>query len=90
MTSAERNAELTRRRGILALLFFAAGQTLTARRLRDDLEAVHGQVATVDKVRADLLWLSDVDLVNNVGDVATITERGKDVVLDRSSMPGEM
>ena len=59
-----------------------------ARKLRDDLENVHGQVATVDKVRADLLWLADIEMVATVGDAATITERGKDVVLDRSPLPG--
>lgn len=89
MSLAARNAELTRRRGILALLFFAPGQVLTARKLRDELEAVHGQVATVDKVRADLLWLADVGLLQATADTATLTERGREVVQDRAVMPGE-
>lgn len=88
-TIAERQAELTRRRAILALLFFTAGQSMTARRLRDELENAHGQVATVDKVRADILWLIDVGLVSGMSDAATLTERGRDVVLDRAAMPGE-
>lgn len=88
-TIAERQALLTRRRAILALLFFAAGQTMAARRLRDDLDAVHGQVATVDRVRADLLWLADVGLIVASNDAATLTERGREVVLDRAAMPGE-
>lgn len=87
-TTAEREAELRRRRAIVALLFFAPGQTLTARKLRDELEAVHGQIATVDKVRADLLWLADVGLVTTASDTAAITERGRDVVQDRAAMPG--
>lgn len=89
MNLAERMAEKTRRRAILSQLFFAAGQALTARALRDELENVHGQVATVDKVRAELLWLADVSLVQLAGDMATLTERGRDVVMDRAVMPGE-
>lgn len=88
-TIAQREAERIRRRAILALLFFQPGQSMTARRLRDELEATHGQVATVDKVRADILWLQDVGLVIGTGDAATLTERGRDVVLDRAAMPGE-
>lgn len=89
MSLAATLAEKNRRRAILALLFFAPGQTLTARKLRDELEAVHGQVVTVDKVRADLLWLADVGMLQVAGDVATVTERGKEVVQDRAVMPGE-
>jgi len=89
MNLAERMAEKTRRRAILSQLFFASGQTLTARALRDELENVHGQVATVDKVRADLLWLADVGVVQHAGDAASLTERGRDVVMDRAMMPGE-
>ncbi len=89
MSLAAQLAEKNRRRAILALLFFAPGQTLTARKLRDELEAVHGQVVTVDKVRADLLWLADVGMLQAAGDVATVTERGKEVVQDRAVMPGE-
>lgn len=87
-TTAQHLATLLRRRAILALLFFAPGRTLTARKLRDELEAVHGQVATVDKVRSDLVWLADVDMVQRAGDAATLTERGCDVVCDRAQMPG--
>ena len=80
-TIAQREAERIRRQGILSLLYFAPGQSMTARRLRDELEAVHGQVATVDRVRADLIWLADVGLVVGSGDAAMLTERGRDVVL---------
>ena len=69
-TIAQREAERIRRQGILSLLYFAPGQSMTARRLRDELEAVHGQVATVDRVRADLIWLADVGLVVGSGDAA--------------------
>lgn len=90
MSIAERNAELIRRRAILALVFFATGQTLSARQARDELEAIHGQIATVDKVRAEFLWLADVGLLRTAGDVATLTERGREVVMDRAAMPGEV
>lgn len=88
--SAEREAARIRRRGILGLLFFQPGQSMTLRRLRDELEAVHGQTATVDRVRADALWLADVELVQVREDAAMLTERGKDVFLDRAPMPGEV
>lgn len=89
-TFAQREAERIRRQGILSLLFFASGQSMMARRLRDELESVHGQVATVDRVRADILWLADVGLVVSSGDAAMLTERGRDVVQDRAAMPGEV
>ena len=87
-TTAQREAERLRRHGILSLLFFVPGQSMTARRLRDELEAVHGQVVTVDRVRADLLWLADVGLVTGLADAATLTEAGRDVVLQRAQLPG--
>tara|TARA_R110002049_G_scaffold13675_8_gene59410 strand:+ start:139 stop:408 length:270 start_codon:yes stop_codon:yes gene_type:complete len=88
MNTAEREAARIRRHAVLSLLFFSAGQSMTARRLRDELEALHGQVATVDRVRADILWLQDVELVAGISDAATLTERGRDVVLGRAQMPG--
>jgi hypothetical protein len=39
-------------------------------------------------VRADLLWLADVGLVTGLADAATLTEGGRDVVLQRAQMPG--
>lgn len=89
-TTAQREADRTRRHGIVSLLFFVPGQSMTARRLRDELEAVHGQVVTVDRVRADLLWLADVGMVSGMADAASLTEAGRDVVLQRAQMPGGM
>jgi energy-converting hydrogenase A subunit M len=86
MTQAERMATDRRRKAILSLLFFAPGQTLTARALRDDLEETHGQIATVDKVRADLAWLADVEFIARVEDAATLTETGREIVLGRREM----
>lgn len=89
-TAAQRLADYTRRRAILAVLAFAPGRAATARLLRDELEGVHGQMATVDRVRADLIWLADVGLVKRVDslDLARLTEAGADVVMQRTEMPG--
>ncbi|AUN95888.1 hypothetical protein [Pseudazoarcus pumilus] len=88
-TTAEREATRIRRRAILSVLLFADVQTMPVRRLRDELEALYGQVVTVDRVRADVLWLADVGLVRAGADVAALTEDGRDVVLERKPMPGE-
>jgi Fe2+ or Zn2+ uptake regulation protein len=87
-TQAERLAQDRRRRAILALLYFHPGQTMTARALRDELEAQHGQIASVDKVRSDLIWLADVELVERVDadNAATLTQAGREIVLGRRGM----
>ena len=87
-TVAQRLADYTRRRAILAVLAFAPGRTASARTLRDELEGAHGQVATVDRVRADMIWLADVGLVERQDDLAKLTETGADVVMQRAEMPG--
>lgn len=89
MTIAHRQAEQLRRRAIVALLYFAPGQALTVAKLRGELENVHGQIASMDRVRADLVWLADVGVVQTVGDAAKLTERGGDIACDRAAMPGE-
>lgn len=89
MTAAQRLAELSRRRAVLALLFFAAGQTQPVRTLRQDLDATHGLVATLDQVRADLNWLAQLGMVQHAQDVATITEAGREVITGASKLPGE-
>jgi hypothetical protein len=88
MSLASKNADLVRRRAILSTLYFAPAHTQGVRPLRDELEAVHGQVVTTDKVRADLIWLADVGFVQTAGDMAILTEAGIDVVCDRRPMPG--
>lgn len=89
MSLASKNADLIRRRAILSTLLFAPAHTQGVRPLRDELEAVHGQVVTTDKVRADLIWLVDVGFARMAGDMATLIEAGIDVVSGRSAMPGE-
>lgn len=87
--TAQRIAELSRRRAVLALLFFAPGQTQPVRALRMDLDTTHGLVATTDQVRADLQWLAEAGMVLSAQDVATITERGRDVITGATKLPGE-
>jgi len=73
---------------LLATLLFRNG-TCNARDLRKDMEQVHGIVATLDRVRADLAWLDDVGLVEFSPDIdiAMLNEEGRDVVAGRRRMP---
>lgn len=82
-TAAERLAAATRRRAILTLLFFAPGRTLNVPRLVRLLEEQHGQVASSGKVRADLVAMADQGYITCVEDASTLTESGRDVVMDR-------
>ncbi|MDR0701304.1 MAG: hypothetical protein LBF61_02675 [Azoarcus sp.] len=87
-TTAEKAAVLRRRQSLLAVLFFADGQTLRARQLREEIEEVHGLIATVDRIRADLLWLAEVGMISLRDDTAQLTERGREVVAGRAVLPG--
>lgn len=89
MTAAQRIAELSRRRAILALLFFAPGQTQPVRALRDDLDAAHGLVATLDQVRGDLIWLASLGMVQHASDLASLLEAGREVITGAAKLPGE-
>ncbi len=79
-----------RRSSLLAALFVAPGYILTVRKLRDQLEAAHGIALTTDQVRGDLLWLNSLGMVQaGPQDTAMITEAGQDVVIGRSTLPGQ-
>lgn len=71
---------------LLVTLLFAGGAG-QARVLRDELETVHGVVATLDRVRADLAWLADVGLVQKINDTVALTEEGRDVASGRRTLP---
>ena len=45
-------------------------------------------LASADLVRADLSWLREVELVRFADDVASLTERGRDVAAGRAVFPG--
>ena len=53
--------EKRRRKALLATLSF--DQVATVRKLRGDMENVHGIPASADLIRADLSWLSEMGLV---------------------------
>ncbi|MDR1889427.1 MAG: hypothetical protein LBQ81_08655 [Zoogloeaceae bacterium] len=72
-----------RRKSILAVLYFAPAQTLNVYSLRDELEKRHGMVVSVDKIRADLLFLKEVEYVVLEKDIACLTLTGMDVVTGR-------
>lgn len=75
-----------RANSLLVTLLFAGGAG-QARSLRDELESVHGVVATLDRVRADLAWLADVGLVQRINDTVALTEEGRDVAQGRRALP---
>lgn len=75
-----------RANSLLVTLLFAGGAS-QARLLREELENVHGVVATLDRVRADLAWLADVGLVQKVNDTVALTEEGRDVAQGRRMLP---
>lgn len=83
MTPIERR----RRHSILAALAVSEGGALAVRPLRDDLEVTHNIAITADVIRVDLIWLRDGGYIQLAGDLARISEAGRDVVLQRSELP---
>lgn len=79
--------EKKRRTSILATLYFEPLKS--AAQLSEQLEDIHGVVASADLVRADLTWLQEMGLVQYDGRVAGITARGKDVARNRAKFPGD-
>lgn len=65
---------------LLATLNFHGGNGV-ARALRDELEHTHGIAVTLDRVRADLNWLSGIGAVRKTGDQVSLTEDGRNHVL---------
>ncbi|MFA9951146.1 hypothetical protein [Dentiradicibacter hellwigii] len=49
---------------------------------------VHGIAASLDLIRADIDWLVEMGLVRFNGELAQITERGRDVAALRAKFPG--
>lgn len=75
-----------RANSLLVTLYFAGG-TGQARKLREELESVHGVLATLDRVRMDLCWLADVGLLLRTGDTVMLTEEGREVATGRRELP---
>ena len=79
----------TRRRSLLATLFFAVGCTATVRELVRQMELVHNIASSADQVRGDLSWLQEQGFARLVQDTAQLTERGRDVARGAAPWPGE-
>ncbi len=77
----------TRRQSLLATLYFEPASTARVGTLMRQMETVHGIVVSADKVRADLSWLAEMELVQVRDDTATLTERGRDVATGRADFP---
>ena len=80
-----------RRLVVLHVLAESAGYTANEYILQQMLEQF-GHVASIDRIRADLAWLHEQQLltVSQVADVhiARITARGQDVAAGRTVVPG--
>ncbi len=85
--TAERMAETDRRRAILAALIVAPAYMMPARALREQIGLVGYQVS-LDRLATDCAWLHEQGLATWAGDVATLSDRGADVVLGRAQVPG--
>ncbi len=82
-TAAARLATATRRRAILTVLFFAPGRNLPVPRIVRQIEELHGQIASSGTVRADLVEMAAQGYITSMEDASTLTESGRDVVMDR-------
>lgn len=87
MTTAQSMVELDRRRAILAALMVAPAYMMPARALREQINLV-GYATSLDRLHADCAWLAEMGLVIWSNEVATLTDRGADVVLGRAQVPG--
>ena len=80
-----------RRLVVLRVLAESSGYTANEYILQQMLEQF-GHVASIDRIRADLAWLHEQQLltVSQVADVhiARITARGQDVAAGRTVVPG--
>ena len=87
MNTAEKIAERDRRRAILAALMVAPSYMMQARALREQIFLV-GYSVSLDRLATDCSWLAEQGLIEWSNDVATLTDRGADVVLGRAQTPG--
>lgn len=87
MTYAD-NIAAARRLAILLALYFAPGYTLNRSALRSQVELT-GYVTSADKMAAEIAWLAEMGLVEQMElDAVRLTDRGEDVALGRSQTPG--
>jgi hypothetical protein len=82
------NIAAARRLAILLALYFAPGYTLNRAALRNQVELT-GYVTGADKMAAEIAWLAEMGLVEQLEmDAVRLTDRGEDVALGRSQTPG--
>jgi len=77
-----------RQRLILGGLFFSPGDAVSLRTLRYALENTHGELHSLDSLRAELLRLADVGAVDLKDDLVRLTEVGQDAYRGRLPLPG--
>ena len=87
MNTAERMAETDRRRALLTALLVAPAYMMPARALREQI-GLAGYAVSLDRVMADCAWLAEMGLAAWQNEVATLTDRGADVVLGHAQVPG--
>lgn len=86
-SAAARIVEQDRRRAMLAVLLVAPAFKLPVRAVRQGVEVL-GYALSLDLARTDLAWLAEQGLVDADDEVATLTDRGRDVVMGRAAQPG--
>ncbi|MDT3668989.1 MAG: hypothetical protein ROZ37_01500 [Aromatoleum sp.] len=87
MNTAEQIVTVDRRRAILAALMVAPSYMMPARGLREQIALV-GYAVSLDRLATDCAWLAEQGLIAWQNDVATLGDRGADVVLGRAQVPG--
>ena len=77
-----------RRHSLLLTLFQFDASFARVAELVLEMELIHCLAVSADLVRADLIWLAEMGLINFKADSAQLIERGRDVVLRRAEFPG--
>lgn len=88
MTTAQQQAELDRRRAVLATLYLAPSMTLPINDLRGQIDLI-GYTASIDKLRFDCDVMADMGLVEWEDErLLMLTDRGREVVLGQLEISG--
>lgn len=81
-----------RRLSILLVLQHTPGYCANAFLLREAVDQIYGHTASLDQIRTDIAWLAEQNLVRSheaaSTTLATLSERGSDVALGRTTQPG--
>ena len=77
-----------RRHSLLCTLYQCQSESARVPELVREMELMHCLAVSSDLVRADLMWLAEVELIRFKDDTAQLIERGRDVVFKRAEFPG--